>query len=60
MGFFVRARSSGTCRSRRSTKEPNAYDAKAQELAGRFLENFVQFADSASPGICEAGPTLWR
>ncbi len=40
-------------------KDPRPYDAKAKELAGKFRENFVQFADREPPGVCEAGPSLW-
>lgn len=44
----------------RSTwQDPKAYDATAQELAVKFRENFVQFADRESAEVCEAGPTLW-
>jgi phosphoenolpyruvate carboxykinase (ATP) len=45
----------------RSTwKDPKAYDAKAQELAVKFRENFVPFADCEPAGVAAAGPTLWR
>jgi phosphoenolpyruvate carboxykinase (ATP) len=40
-------------------KEPRAYDAKAQELARRFRENFVQYANCEPTCVCEGGPTLW-
>jgi phosphoenolpyruvate carboxykinase (ATP) len=45
---------------RASWTDAQAYDAKAQELAGTFRENFVQFADSVAPDVAAAGPTLWR
>jgi len=45
----------------RSTwKDAKAYDAKAQELAAKFRENFVQFADCEPAGVAAAGPTLWK
>jgi phosphoenolpyruvate carboxykinase (ATP) len=41
----------------RSTwRDPDAYDAKAAELAARFVENFTPFADDAGPGVAAAGP----
>jgi phosphoenolpyruvate carboxykinase (ATP) len=41
----------------RSTwSDPAAYDAKAQELAGLFHENFEQFAEVAGSAIVAAGP----
>ncbi len=39
-------------------KDPRAYDAKAAELAVKFRENFVQFADQEPGGVCEARPSL--
>ncbi len=33
-----------------------AYDAKAADLARRFVENFKQFADQAGPEVLSAGP----
>jgi phosphoenolpyruvate carboxykinase (ATP) len=45
---------------RSAWKDPRAYDAKAQELAVKFRENFVQFADCQPTGVCAAGPTLWK
>ncbi|MBI3088432.1 MAG: phosphoenolpyruvate carboxykinase (ATP) [Candidatus Omnitrophica bacterium] len=39
---------------------PRAYDAKAQELAAKFRENFVQFADCEPLAVCEARPSLWK
>src|SRR3989338_8953494 len=44
---------------RATWQDPRAYDAKAQELAAKFRENFVQFADCEPAGIAAAGPTLW-
>ena len=45
----------------RSTwRDPQAYDAKAQELAAKFRENFVPFADCEPADVSEGGPTLWR
>ena len=42
----------------RSTwKDPAAYDAKAQELAARFRENFVPFADCEPAYVSAGGPT---
>jgi phosphoenolpyruvate carboxykinase (ATP) len=42
----------------RSTwRDPEAYDRKAQELAGMFRENFAKFA-AVSPGLAEAGPQV--
>lgn len=42
----------------RSTwSKPRSYDAKARELAGRFRENFKQFAPSVSPAVRQAGPS---
>ena len=41
----------------RSTwSDPDAYDAKAAELAGLFKDNFIQFATGSSPEIIAAGP----
>jgi phosphoenolpyruvate carboxykinase (ATP) len=33
-----------------------AYDEKAKDLAGRFHENFKQYADQAPPEVRAAGP----
>ena len=46
--------------SRSTWKDAKAYDAKARELAVKFRENFVQFADCEPAGVVSAGPTLWR
>jgi phosphoenolpyruvate carboxykinase (ATP) len=40
---------------RNTWKDPVAYDAKARELAGRFVKNFENFA-AASAAIKGAGP----
>ena len=44
---------------RRPTRacNPNAYDAKACELAARFVENFKQFED-ISEDLVAAGPQV--
>jgi phosphoenolpyruvate carboxykinase (ATP) len=42
----------------RSTwRDPEAYDAKARELAGMFAENFARFAD-VDPEVAAAGPKV--
>ncbi len=41
---------------RATWRDPNAYDAKAQELAAMFRANFEQFAEAAGPGVAAAGP----
>lgn len=41
---------------RNTWKDKSAYDAKAKELAEKFKKNFEQFADSATPGVRNAGP----
>jgi phosphoenolpyruvate carboxykinase (ATP) len=43
-------------RPRSTWADPAAYDTKARELAGRFVANFEQFADHASPELLAAGP----
>ena len=36
-----------------------AYDAKAQELAGMFRDNFeARFAEDVDPAVAAAGPRL--
>jgi phosphoenolpyruvate carboxykinase (ATP) len=37
-----------------------AYDEKAKDLAGRFHENFKQYADQAPPEVRAAGPKAGR
>jgi phosphoenolpyruvate carboxykinase (ATP) len=36
--------------------DPSAYDAKANDLVHRFVENFQTFADQVSPEVIAAGP----
>jgi phosphoenolpyruvate carboxykinase (ATP) len=36
--------------------DPDAYDARARDLAGRFRKNFEKYADQASPEVIAAGP----
>jgi phosphoenolpyruvate carboxykinase (ATP) len=38
--------------------DPNAYDAKAQELGRLFEENFAAYADGAPVAVAEAGPNV--
>ncbi len=40
---------------RNTWKDPEAYDARARELAGMFAENFRQFEDSVDAAVREAG-----
>jgi phosphoenolpyruvate carboxykinase (ATP) len=43
----------------RSTwRDPDAYDARARELAAMFRDNFAKFADEAGPAVAAAGPRL--
>lgn len=42
--------------ARNTWKDSNAYDAKAKELAGRFIENFRQFANNLSAAVQEGSP----
>ena len=43
----------------RSTwQDPKAYDEKAQELAAKFRENFVPFADCEPAYVAEGGPIV--
>jgi phosphoenolpyruvate carboxykinase (ATP) len=43
--------------SARSTwADKGAYDKQAKELAGRFRENFEQYASQAAKEITQAGP----
>ena len=45
-------------RPRDAWPDPAAYDAKAQQLAKLFNENFKQFADQASPEVLAAAPKV--
>ncbi|MBI3321467.1 MAG: phosphoenolpyruvate carboxykinase (ATP), partial [Candidatus Omnitrophica bacterium] len=45
---------------RASWDDPRAYDAKAQELADAFQENFVPFADGELASVCAGGPTTGK
>ena len=38
--------------------DPEAYDAKAQELAAMFVENFAVYADGVDPEVRDAGPRV--
>lgn len=42
---------------RKTWRNPNAYDAKARELAARFVENFKRFED-VSEEVAAAGPRV--
>jgi phosphoenolpyruvate carboxykinase (ATP) len=42
---------------RKTWRNPNAYDAKARDLAARFVENFKQFEDM-SEDVVAAGPQV--
>jgi phosphoenolpyruvate carboxykinase (ATP) len=42
---------------RNTWADKNAYDAKARDLARRFVENFKQFSDGVDPKVAAAGPT---
>jgi phosphoenolpyruvate carboxykinase (ATP) len=42
---------------RKTWRNPNAYDAKARDLAARFIENFKQFED-VSEDVVAAGPQV--
>jgi phosphoenolpyruvate carboxykinase (ATP) len=44
-------------RLRETWKNPDAFDVKARELAGRFARNFEQYA-AAAPDIASAGPKI--
>lgn len=44
---------------RRTWSDPAAYDAKALELAAKFRENFIQYADEEPAAVCEGGPGVW-
>ena len=36
--------------------DPEAYDQSAQELVGKFVENFAQFADYVDQGVLDSAP----
>jgi phosphoenolpyruvate carboxykinase (ATP) len=38
--------------------DPEAYHAKASDLAARFVKNFERFADQASQEVVAAGPQM--
>jgi phosphoenolpyruvate carboxykinase (ATP) len=41
---------------RETWSDPNAYDAKARDLAARFHANFEQFASETGDEVKNAGP----
>lgn len=43
---------------RRTWADAEAYDQAARQLAGRFVANFEQYADSVDPSVVQAGPAL--
>ena len=43
---------------RNTWKDKAAYDQTANELAVKFVKNFAQYADAASPEILSAAPTI--
>jgi phosphoenolpyruvate carboxykinase (ATP) len=49
---------SNVLRPRDTWKSAAEYDAKAQQLAKLFVENFKQFADQAAPETLAAGPKV--
>ena len=61
-GFDVPVEVPGVERSlldpRSTWRDPEAYDAKAAELAGMFIANFEKFAAEAGEAVAQAGPTL--
>jgi phosphoenolpyruvate carboxykinase (ATP) len=48
----------GVLVARNTWADKEAYDQKACELAGRFVENFKQFADQIEPEVAAAGPRV--
>jgi len=47
-------------RPRGTWPDPDAYDAKARELAAMFAENFEDYADGVSAAVRDAGPRIER
>ncbi len=47
-------------RPRDTWADPDAYDAKARELAAMFVENFAEYADGVSLEVRAAGPRVER
>jgi phosphoenolpyruvate carboxykinase (ATP) len=45
-------------RPRRTWADPDAYDAKARQLASMFVENFAAYADGVDDDVREAGPRV--
>ena len=45
-------------RPRDTWADPAAYDAKARELAGMFVENFAAYADGVDEEVRAAGPRV--
>jgi phosphoenolpyruvate carboxykinase (ATP) len=41
---------------RNTWEDKDAYDAKARELAKKFVDNFKQFAEQTGPEVANAGP----
>ncbi|MFM5948675.1 MAG: phosphoenolpyruvate carboxykinase, partial [Novosphingobium sp.] len=41
---------------RQTWADPQEYDATAQELVGKFIENFAQFADYVDQGVLDSAP----
>ena len=42
---------------RRTWADPEAYDAKAEQLAGMFADNFEKYREAASEAVQQAGPS---
>jgi phosphoenolpyruvate carboxykinase (ATP) len=45
-------------RPRGTWADPDAYDAKARELASMFTDNFAAYADGVSDEVRAAGPRI--
>jgi phosphoenolpyruvate carboxykinase (ATP) len=41
-----------------SWSDQGAYKEEAVQLAQKFAENFIKYADSVSPEVVEAGPRI--